>query len=278
MSEAPPGSGANNPHCDKPLYFAVRYKARQLSADKLSMQRTPEHEKTVRINPRAIERFLSFCTQRKIPKKGLILRNGGPTDRLYYLVQGSASVIDSDEDGNEIILAYLNAGDFIGEIGLFFKLKTHTANIRARTPCVLAEIEYDRIHHLFQNELREEHSQILQAVGLQLSQRLLQTSRRVTRMAFMDVAGRIARTLLELCVEPDAKPHEHGVQLHISRQEIARIVGCKRETVGRVFKHMEEEGLLETDGMEVIVLHAMLHRENNDLENSRGDNPSAATA
>ncbi|MBI3560990.1 MAG: cyclic nucleotide-binding domain-containing protein [Gammaproteobacteria bacterium] len=225
------------------------------------MQRAAEHEKTVSIHPQAIERFLSFCTQRKIPKKGLILRAGGPTDRLYYLVQGSASVIDSDEDGNEIILAYLNAGDFIGEIGLFYKLKAHTANIRARTACVLAEIEYQNLHQLFNGELREEHSHILQAVGLQLSQRLLQTSRRVTRMAFMDVAGRIARTLLELCAEPDASPHQRGVVLRVSRQEIARIVGCKRETVGRVFKHMEEEQLLATNGMEVIVLNSMLHKD-----------------
>jgi CRP/FNR family cyclic AMP-dependent transcriptional regulator len=240
------------------------------------MQRTPEHEKTIRVPARSIERFLSYCTQRKIPKKGLILRAGGPTDRLYYLVQGSASVIDSDEDGNEIILAYLNAGDFIGEIGLFYKLKAHTANIRARTACVLAEIEYERLHTLFANELREEHSHILQAVGLQLSQRLLQTSRRVTRMAFMDVAGRIARTLLELCAEPDAKPHDKGVQLHISRQEIARIVGCKRETVGRVFKNMEEDQLIETNGMDVIVLKTMLLRDESADEHN-GNSPRAAS-
>lgn len=241
--------------------WKIGYKAWAIPADKLGMNRVADHEKTIQINPRAIERFLSFCTQRKVPKKGLILRAGGPTDRLYYLVQGSASVIDSDEDGNEIILAYLNAGDFIGEIGLFYKLKAHTANIRARTPCVLAEIEYQRLHQLFGAELREEHSQILQAVGLQLSQRLLQTSRRVTRMAFMDVSGRIARTLIELCAEPDARPADAGVQLHVSRQEIARIVGCKRETVGRVFKHMEEEKLIATEGMEVVVLNAMLHKE-----------------
>lgn len=242
------------------------------------MQHTPEHEKTVRVPARAIERFLSYCSQRKIPKKGLILRAGGPTDRLYYLVQGSASVIDSDEDGNEIILAYMNAGDFIGEIGLFYKLKAHTANIRARVACVLAEIEYDKLHALFQHELREEHSHILQAVGLQLSQRLLQTSRRVTRMAFMDVAGRIARTLIELCAEPDAHPHDKGVQLHVSRQEIARIVGCKRETVGRVFKNMEEEKLIETNGMDVIVLQSMFQRdEAAATDHGNGTPPRAAS-
>lgn len=217
------------------------------------MHKPQDHEDVVIINQDAIGRFLSYCIQRKVAKKGLILRAGTPADKLYYLVNGSASVIDSDEEGNEIVLAYLNAGDFIGEMGLFYRSNTRTASIRARTACVLAEIEYEHLRKLFEKELRNEHPQILTAVGLQLTQRLLQTSRRVTRLAFMDVSGRIARTLTELCNEPDAKTHPRGTQLHISRQEIARIVGCKRETVGRVLKTMEESGLVEARGMDIVV-------------------------
>jgi CRP/FNR family cyclic AMP-dependent transcriptional regulator len=225
------------------------------------MHRTQAQPDVIDIDQDAITRFLSFCDTHKVPKKGLILRAGASADKLYYLVDGSASVIDCDEDGNEIVLAYLNAGDFIGELGLFYRNNnTRTANIRARTACVLAEIEYQRLQELFQKELKNEHAEILNAVGLQLAQRLLQTSRRVTRLAFMDVSGRIARTLTELCNEPDAKTHPNGIQLHISRQEIARIVGCKRETVGRVLKNMEEEGLVQAKGMDIVV-HDRIHHE-----------------
>jgi len=225
------------------------------------MHRTQAQAEVIEIDQDAITRFLSYCDTHKVPKKGLILRAGAPADKLYYLVDGSASVIDCDEDGNEIVLAYLNAGDFIGELGLFYRNnKTRTANIRARTSCVLAEIEYQRLNELFEKELKNEHADILTAVGLQLAQRLLQTSRRVTRLAFMDVSGRIARTLTELCNEPDAKTHPNGIQLHISRQEIARIVGCKRETVGRVLKNMEEEGLVQAKGMDIVV-HDRIHHE-----------------
>lgn len=217
------------------------------------MYRLQDHKDVVIINQEAISRFLAFCHTTEVPKKGLILRAGSPANKLYYLVEGSASVIDADEDGNEIILAYLNAGDFIGELGLFYRSNERTANIRARTNCVLAEIEYSRLRELFETELKQEHPHILTAVGLQLAQRLLQTSRRVTRLAFMDVHGRIARTLSELCSQPDAKTHPKGMQLHISRQEIARIVGCKRETVGRVLKSMQEDNLVEARGMDIVV-------------------------
>lgn len=224
------------------------------------MRRKEIQQNVVAISQDAITRFLSYCDTRKVPKKGLILRAGTPADKLYYLIQGSASVIDSDEDGNEIVLAYLNAGDFIGELGMFYRTNARSANIRARTACVLAEIEYQRLRELFDRELKNEHAPILTAVGLQMAQRLLQTSRRVTRLAFMDVSGRIARTLTELCNEPDAKTHPNGIQLHISRQEIARIVGCKRETVGRVLKSMEEEGLVKAKGMDIVV-HDRIHQE-----------------
>ena len=217
------------------------------------MQRIQNNTEAVVVNPDAMQRFLSHCNTRKIPKKGLIMKAGAPANSLCYLIDGTASVIDSDEDSNEIILAYLNAGDFIGEIGLFYNTQHRTANIRARSACVLAEIEYSKLHALFETDLKAEHPQILTAVGLQLSQRLLQTSRRVTRLAFMDVSGRIARTLTELCTEPEAKTHPDGMQLHISRQEIARIVGCKRETVGRVLKSMQQKGLVAAKGMDIVV-------------------------
>lgn len=200
-----------------------------------------------------IGRFLGYCEQRKIRKKGIILRAGEPAEKLYYLIRGSASVIDVDDEGHEIILAYLNAGDFIGEMGLFYKSLSRTANIRARAPCVLAEIEIDKLFALFETELKDIHAHILHAVGIQLTQRLLRNDRRMTQLAFMDVSGRIAKALLDLCNEPDAKVHPKGMQLHISRQEIARIVGCKRETVGRVLKQMEAQGLVMAKGMDIIV-------------------------
>ena len=75
----------------------------------------------------------------------------------------------------------------------------------------------------------------------------------VGRLAFMDVAGRIAGTLLDLCKEPDAITHPDGMQIKITRQEIGRIVGCSREMAGRVLKSMEEQNLLTAQGKTIVV-------------------------
>ncbi len=208
------------------------------------------------VDTEAIERLLSFCARRTVRKKGVVFRAGDPADTLYYLVNGSVSVTALDDEGHEVVLAYLKSGDFIGEVGLFYKLPRRTAQVRARTQCELAIISYNRLRALFKGALKEYEAAIMYAVGMQLCERLLKTSRRVSQLTTMDVAGRIARTLLDMCHEPDAMSHPEGTQIHISRQEIARIVGCSRETVGRVLRQMAEDGMIEAHGMDIVVYHS----------------------
>ena len=71
-------------------------------------------------SPSAIERFLSHAHKRRYPAKTLVIYAGDEPDALYYIIEGSVAVLMNDEDdGREIVLAYLNPGDFFGELGLF---------------------------------------------------------------------------------------------------------------------------------------------------------------
>ena len=90
----------------------------------------------------------------------------------------------------------------------------------------------------------------------QMALRLRNTSRKVGDLAFMDVAGRVARTLLDLCQQPDAMTHPDGMQIRITRQELGRIAGCSREMVGRVLKNLEEENLISVAGKTIVVFGA----------------------
>ena len=83
--------------------------------------------------------------------------------------------------------------------------------------------------------------------------RLRRTSGTVGRLAFMDVSGRVARTLRDLCKEPDAMTHPNGMQIRITRQELGRIVGCSREMVGRVLKILEQQSLISAKGKTIVV-------------------------
>ncbi|WP_177421365.1 cAMP-activated global transcriptional regulator CRP [endosymbiont of Lamellibrachia barhami] len=205
-------------------------------------------------DPEYLQRFLSFCHRRRYPKNTEIIHIGDPADVLYYLIEGSVAVyIEDDDDGKEIILTYLNKGEFIGEMGLFIPAPKRSVMVRTRTPCQIAEISYKRLEQLFDGDLQEYTKEILYAMGAQLTERLIQTSAKVGHLAFLDVTGRIARTLLDLCREPDAMTHPDGMQIRITRQEIGRIVGCSREMAGRVLKNLEQQELISVKGKTIVV-------------------------
>ncbi len=195
-----------------------------------------------------VEEFLSHCHRRRYPAKTLIIYAGDKADTLYYIIKGSVTVvIEDDSDGKEMILAYLNPGDFVGEMGLFDQ-EHRSAWIRTKTECEVGEISYAKFV-----ELGHKHPEFLFGISKQIGQRLRGTTRKVSDLAFLDVTGRVARTLLDLCKEPDAMTHADGMQIKISRQEIGRIVGCSREMVGRVLKDLEERELVSVTGKTMVV-------------------------
>ena len=133
-------------------------------------------------------------------------------------------------------------------MGLFHTKDSRSAWVRAKTECEVAEISYSKFQ-----EIAEDHPEFLFALGCQMARRLRATTRKVGDLAFLDVTGRVARTLLDLCKEPDAMTHPDGMQIKITRQEIGRIVGCSREMVGRVLKTLEEQGLVMVKGKTMVV-------------------------
>jgi len=149
------------------------------------------------------------------------------------------------------VVAYLNRGEFFGEMGLFTDESTRSAWVRTRTECTLAEISYSRFR-----EIAHSDPDLLFELAGQLVARLKRTTRKVSDLAFLDVTGRIARALLDLCQQPDAMTHPEGMQIRISRQEIGRIVGCSREMAGRVLKSLEEHGLISAAGKTIVVFGA----------------------
>lgn len=194
-----------------------------------------------------VDEFLSHCHRRRYPTKTTIIHAGDSSDTLYYIIKGAVTVIIEDDDGREMIVAYLNPGDFFGEMGLFGH-QDRSAWVRTKTECEVGEISYGKFL-----ELTHSHPRVLFALTKQLADRLRDTTRKVGDLAFLDVTGRVARTLLDLCNEPDAMTHPDGMQIKVTRQEIGRIVGCSREMVGRVLKTLEDQGLVSVHGKTMVV-------------------------
>jgi len=199
-----------------------------------------------------VENFLRHCNRRAYRSKHVILEEGDHSDFLYLILEGSVSVMLHDESDPDhmMVVSYLNPGDFFGEMGLFgTDGEVRSAMVMAREPCEVAEISYERFH-----QIRSQFPDLLFAIARQMGSRLRQTNRKLKDLTFVDVSGRIAHTLLDLCKQPDAMTHPDGMQIKVTRQELGKIVGCSREMAGRVLKNLEEEGLVSVSGKTMVVL------------------------
>jgi len=200
-----------------------------------------------------IDRFLAHSHRRRYPTRTDVFRPGDPAGTLYYVISGSVSIMAEEDDDRELVLGYFGAGEFVGEMGLFVESDRREVILRTRTACELAEISYERLYQLFDGVLANDATSIMYAIGAQLSRRLLDTSRKAGRLAFLDVTDRIIRTLHDLTREPEAMTHPQGTQLRISRQELARLVGCSREMAGRVLKKLQADGKLTARGKTIVL-------------------------
>ena len=189
--------------------------------------------------------FLSKCHRRRYPSKSTIIYAGDKANVLYYIVKGTVSVlVEEQKDNKEMVITQLHTGDFFGEMGLF-EDGVRSAWIKARTDC---EISYSKFR-----ELRNTNPEFMFALTKQITNRLKETAKKASSLAFLDVTGRVARALNDLCMQPDAMTHPDGMQIKITRQEIGRIVVCSREMVGRVLKELEAQGLISVSGKTMVV-------------------------
>jgi CRP/FNR family cyclic AMP-dependent transcriptional regulator len=199
----------------------------------------------------AINRFLTYCRVRTVPAKTVMIHAGDQPDSLYYITSGSVEVMIEDEDGNEMVLAYLNKGQFFGEMGLFYDEPARSAWVRTRAASEIAEMTYARFR-----QIASESPGLVFELATQLASRLDRTNRKLGDLAFVDVTGRVAHAIMDLCDEPDAMTHPDGMQIKVSRQELSRLVGCSREMAGRVLKILEEQGLVSASGKTIVVYNA----------------------
>ena len=198
-----------------------------------------------------VEKFLRYCQRQDYKAKSVVLKQGEVSDSLYLILDGSVSVMveDQSEPDHMLVVSYLSPGDFVGEMGLFEdEPQVRSAMVIARTACEVAEISYERFH-----QIATEFPDILYAISCQLSNRLRLTTYKLSDLTFVDVSGRIAHTLLDLCREPDAMTHPDGMQIKVTRQELGKIVGCSREMAGRALKSLEQEGLVAVFGKTMVV-------------------------
>ncbi len=180
---------------------------------------------------------LTMGIQKRRFKRGdTIIQQGEASGQLFMLLTGKARVLSCDGRGREVIIATVEVGDCVGEMGLIDG-EPASATVRAEGACdalVLSRAAFTRC--------LQDNCNLAEAVMRSLVRRLRKADRQIESLALLDVYSRVYESLRDMAVE-DANGHR-VIKGRISRQELAKMVGASREMVSRVMKNFEQEGVV----------------------------------
>ncbi|MEE4271467.1 MAG: Crp/Fnr family transcriptional regulator, partial [Thermoanaerobaculales bacterium] len=172
---------------------------------------------------------------KKIGKDVTIFHAGDPADAVYVVASGRVKVVTTSSDGKEFILTVLGAGQVFGEMALL------ESTTRSASVVTLSAVEVLVINRADFQRLLDSNPRISQRLMAILSRRLRRANAKMESLAYMDVAGRLARYLLDLA-------RDHGQRLgngwvvvrRPTHSDIAHSIGTSRETVSRLINEFEE--------------------------------------
>lgn len=184
------------------------------------------------------------AVRRSYPRHTLLLQEGDPGERFYLLRKGRAKVYLGNADGREVILAFLGPGDFLGEMALVDE-EPCSANVM-----VLEESEFVSIGKSeFQKVLASSPSMAANLVKA-LSRRVREANQQIESLALNDVKARVEQALRGLA---EKEGGELVIPARVTHRDIASMVGASREVVTRIFRSLEETGVVRVAGRRITL-------------------------
>ena len=183
-------------------------------------------------------------SRKAYPKNSTIIAAGDPTDAMYIVVSGRLKVVMSDKEGQEVILAILNQGEYFGEMGLIAQAP-RSATVTTIEPCELLTITRTDFTKCLKGNF-----DLTMNVIRGLVKRLREADTKIGSLALMDVCGRVARLLMEMAETIDG---QKVITRRLPKQQIAKMIGASREMVSRVMKDLETNGHIEVRARQIVL-------------------------
>jgi len=188
------------------------------------------------------------ANRRRYPKDSVVFFENEQGDFFFMILEGRIKVTILGDDGREVILSLLGSGDFFGEMALLDN------EPRSATAIAVEDTELLSLHrHDFQSVLTDNRSISVGLIKV-LTARLRRANHQISTLALLDVYGRVARVIVDMAREEGRRLKDGRIAFRrATHQEIANRIGTTRETVTRMLKDLERQGMIHIEGREIIV-------------------------
>jgi CRP-like cAMP-binding protein len=224
-----------------------------LSADTLAnLTHTPLFEG---IAPEEINLILKDASYLTLEANSYFFHQGDRARNLYILLEGQIKVTQLTPDGQQVVMRMVNPLEIFGCIAALAGGE-YPASAQTTKPCEALCLHQNDIHRLM-----EIHPRLAINAFQIMVRRTHELQDRYRELATETVERRLAHTLLRL-MHQSGIPHDGKILLDmpLSRQDLAEMIGSTLFTVSRILSGWEARGLVEA-GREKLSLIAPLQLE-----------------
>ena len=202
-------------------------------------------------------RLVRASSSREHGRGGTVFEPTQDPRSVYLLERGLVRIYRLSPNGEEATLGYVRPGEVFGELGAF--------SDRPRESFAQA-VRPSRVWRIPRAELRrvlDEHPRIALSVTTQIGNRMKRIESRVESLVFRNLRSRVAHIFVELAEDfGDERESGIAIDLPLTQQDVARLVGATRQSVNLCLRELREAGLIRHQGRRFAVPSlAALRRE-----------------
>jgi len=168
-------------------------------------------------------------------KKETVFSEGDPSDWLYIVVEGRVKITKVSHEGKEIILEIIEPGDFFGGIAVLRGFP-YPANAVAMEDANLLKVSKANLLRIL-----DRFPPVMNFMAQNIGDRMKDFQENLKNIALERVEMRIASLLLKLAERTGGG----GIDIRLTKQDIADMVGTTVETAIRTMSRFRKLGLIE---------------------------------
>jgi CRP/FNR family cyclic AMP-dependent transcriptional regulator len=195
-----------------------------------------------------LNRLSSIMLEQTARKDSVVVARDEVGNSMFLILSGRMKVVIQGDNGREVILTILKAGEFFGEMALLDDLP-RSASVVAAEDCKLLVLRREQ----FTEHIAKSPTTALNVMS-ELSLRLRRADEIISNLALLDVYSRVAHIMIDLA-KRDGQEVEEGILIREkpTQQDIASMIGTSRETVSRVLSEFQRRGFVEMRGREILL-------------------------
>ncbi|HEY5370101.1 MAG TPA: Crp/Fnr family transcriptional regulator [Hanamia sp.] len=195
-------------------------------------------------SPELIEKLYEHGIQKNYSAGEIILNDNANIRSIPIVIKGIAKVMRTDEEGKEILLYYLKAGEscimsFLG--GMHHELSK--VKVIAEEDTEILFLPTEKVSFFL-----KEFPQWLDYIFMLYNKRFEELLEVVNAVAFKKMDERLLNFIKMKC------EHAQSKTLNVTHEQLANELGTARVVVSRLLKQMEDEGLVQLGRNKITLL------------------------